>query len=253
MKSRMFTRAANLAVLISLIFGQSPAELSETVPATTETVPAAAQEETRIDLLEVPLPAVERDAALEVLTCDIDTEGLCDELTELMLELPFAWHRAGYTIDLLDGAYAPERDGYRVNGVARRSAKEIVLYIHWGDTVKSVPGAFRAVKRTLAHELGHAMHQSCDERAVLAAWREVRDIPADVPDHGHGHEGSMFYSVAEDFADTAMAWLTDGEFKVRSPIEEARFVPAYPGQTMSATDVDPALAAEFFHVCSTEG
>jgi hypothetical protein len=244
----------DLVVLVALLVGPGPATTAAAHVATTASVlETTAVEPARIDLLEAPPPAEEPQAALDVLSCDLEAAGLCGELTELMLALPFAWHRAGYTVELLDGTQAPERDGHRVTGVARRSTREIVLYIHWGQTVRSVPGAFRAVERTIAHELGHAMHQTCDEEAVLAAWREARDIPAIVPARGHGHEGSSFSSVAEDLAEHAMAWLTRGRFAVRSPIERARFRPAYPGHQMPPTDVDPALAARFFQVCAESG
>jgi hypothetical protein len=202
-----------------------------------------------VDLRAGPLPADEPERARGVLRCELERPGLCDSLTTLMLELPFAWHRAGYTVTLADAPPAPARGGPQVRGAARETTREIVVYVSWADTVKEVEGAFRAVARTVAHELGHAMHQSCYEPAVLAAWREVRGTPDDVPAFGHGHDGSLFNSVAEDFAELAMAWLTDGEFVARSPGEGDRFVPAFPGQAMVTTVVDPTLARAFFRTC----
>jgi hypothetical protein len=110
-------------------------------------------------------------------------------------------------------------------------------------------GAFRGVERSLAHELGHAMHQTCGDH-VLTRWREHRSIDAEVPSHGHGHEGHAFNSVAEDFAESAMAWLTRGEFRVRSPIARSTSsgVPPHGTSFAPPPEVDRD-AASLFVVC----
>lgn len=205
-----------------------------------------------IDLLAGSMPADEPELARARLSCLLPDEDLCTQLVELALDLDFAWHRAGYAIRMMDGSRAPApRDGgTRITGRTRTPDRTIDLFIPWADTVRDVPAAFRSVKRTLAHELGHAMHQTCEASDPLDRWREARKIPPEVPTHGHGFEGHSFNSVAEDFADSAMAWLTRGEFRVRSPIEEKAFEPAYPGHTRPPTQVPPELAAEFFSICA---
>jgi hypothetical protein len=205
-----------------------------------------------VDLLAGSMPAEEPELARAVLTCVLADDDLCAQLVDLALDLDFAWHRAGYAIRIVDGSRAPALadGGTRVTGRARAADRTIDLFIHWGDTVRDVPAAFRGVKRTLAHELGHAMHQTCEASDPLQHWREARSAASVVPTHGHGFEGRSFNSIAEDFADSAMAWLTRGEFRVRSPIEEEAFEPAYPGQTRPPTQVPPELAAEFFFICA---
>ncbi len=205
-----------------------------------------------IDLLAGSMPADEPELARARLSCLLPDEDLCTQLVELALDLDFAWHRAGYAIRMMDGsgAPAPRDGGTRITGRTRTPDRTIDLFIPWADTVRDVPAAFRSVKRTLAHELGHAMHQTCEASDPLDRWREARKIPPEVPTHGHGFEGHSFNSVAEDFADSAMAWLTRGEFRVRSPIEEKAFEPAYPGHTRPPTQVPPELAAEFFSICA---
>jgi hypothetical protein len=204
-----------------------------------------------VDLLDGSMPTDEPELARALLTCLMPDEDLCAQLVDLALDLDFAWHRAGYAIRIVDGSRAPALDGgTRVTGRARTSDRTIELFIHWADTVRDVPAAFRGLKRTLAHELGHAMHQTCEASDPLERWREARSAGSEVPTHGHGFEGHRFNSIAEDFADSAMAWLTRGEFRVRSPIEEEAFEPAYPGQTRPPTQVPPELAAGFFFICS---
>jgi hypothetical protein len=205
-----------------------------------------------IDLLAGSMPAEEPELARALLTCLLPEEDLCTQLVDLALDLDFAWHRAGYAIRIVDGSRAPlpTDDGSRVTGRARKADRTIDLYIHWADTVRDVPAAFRSLKRTLAHELGHAMHQTCETSDPLDRWREARSAPSEVPTHGHGFEGHSFNSIAEDFADSAMAWLTRGEFRVRSPIEKEAFRPVYPGHTRPPTQVPPELAAEFFSICA---
>jgi hypothetical protein len=205
-----------------------------------------------IDLLAGSMPAEEPELARALLTCLLPEEDLCTQLVDLALDLDFAWHRAGYAIRIVDGSRAPlpTDDGSRVTGRARKADRTIDLYIHWADTVRDVPAAFRSLKRTLAHELGHAMHQTCETSDPLDRWREARSAPSEVPTHGHGFEGHSFNSIAEDFADSAMAWLTRGEFRVRSPIEKEAFRPVYPGHTRPPAQVPPELAAEFFFICA---
>jgi hypothetical protein len=205
-----------------------------------------------IDLLAGSMPAEEPELARARLSCLLPEEDLCTQLVDLALDLDFAWHRAGYAIRIVDGSRAPlpTDDGSRVTGRARKADRTIDLYIHWADTVRDVPAAFRSLKRTLAHELGHAMHQTCETSDPLDRWREARSAPSEVPTHGHGFEGHSFNSIAEDFADSAMAWLTRGEFRVRSPIEKEAFRPVYPGHTRPPTQVPPELAAEFFFICA---
>jgi hypothetical protein len=208
-------------------------------PAPIPIDPAAATdvEMVQVDLLDAPLPADEPEAARRVLACTLPDAELCEQLTLPLLELPFAWHRTGYTVELADGADARASGSYRVTGLTRAHRREVVVYIHWADTVQDLDGAFRGVRRTLAHELGHVMHQTCGDEAVLEAWRIARDIPADAPLRGHG-EG-LFFSVSEDFADMAMAWLTDAEFTVRSDIERERFRPGLPGAADAAHEGGP--------------
>jgi hypothetical protein len=205
-----------------------------------------------IDLLAGSMPADDPEVARAILTCLLPDEDLCTQLVDLAVDLDFAWHRAGYAIRIVDGSRAPiPPDGdTRITGLARKADRSIELFVHWADTVVDVPAAFRGLKRTLAHELGHAMHQTCEASAPLDRWREARSAPTKVPPHGHGFEGHSFNSIAEDFADSAMAWLTQGEFRVRSPLEQRAFEPAYPGHTRPPTQVPPALAAEFFFICS---
>jgi hypothetical protein len=205
-----------------------------------------------IDLLAGSMPAEEPELARARLSCLLPDEDLCTQLVDLALDLDFAWHRAGYAIRIVDGSRAPlpTDDGSRVTGRARKADRTIDLYIHWADTVRDVPAAFRSLKRTLAHELGHAMHQTCETSDPLDRWREARSAPSEVPTHGHGFEGHSFNSIAEDFADSARAWLTRGEFRVRSPIEKEAFRPVYPGHTRPPTQVPPELAAEFFSICA---
>jgi hypothetical protein len=199
-----------------------------------------------VDLRTSPLPQDEPELAAAVFSCELPAEDLCPLFVDLALQLEFAWQRAGYQIRLLDGAQAPSSNGtHRVTGRARADRREIELYVHWTDTVIDPVGAFAGVHRTLAHELGHVMHQSCGNE-TLTRWREVRSIPSDVPDRGHGHDGIAFNSVAEDFAEVAMAWLTNGEFRARSPFEGAPQQRPYPGADPT---VSAALAAEFFVVC----
>jgi hypothetical protein len=204
-----------------------------------------------IDLLAGAMPADEPELARALLTCLLPDKGLCTQLVDLALDLDFAWHRAGYAIRIVDASRAPlpTDGGTRVTGRARAADRTIDLFIHWAGTASDVPAAFRGLKRTLAHELGHAMHQTCEASDPLDRWREARSAPPEVPTHGHGFEGHSFNSIAEDFADSAMAWLTRGEFRVRSPIEEAAFEPVYPGQTRPPTQVPPELAAAFFFIC----
>jgi hypothetical protein len=204
-----------------------------------------------IDLLDGSMPADEPELARAVLTCVLPDDDLCAQLVELALDVDFAWHRAGYTIRMVDGSLAPilEDGSARVTGRARSADRTIDLFIHWADTVRDVPAAFSGVKRTLAHELGHAMHQTCEASDPLGRWREARSARPEIPTHGHGFEGHSYNSIAEDFADSAMAWLTRGEFRVRSPIEEEAFGPVYPGHMRPPTRVPPELAAEFFFVC----
>lgn len=199
-----------------------------------------------VDLRTSPLPQDEPELAAAVLSCELTAEDLCPLFVDLALELEFAWHRAGYVIRLLDGTRAPSSNGtHRVTGRARADRREIELYVHWTDTVIDPVGAFAGVHRTLAHELGHVMHQSCGDD-TLTRWREARSIPSDVPDRGHGHDGLAFNSAAEDFAEVAMAWLTNGEFRARSPFESAQQQRPYPG---ADPKVSTELAAEFFVVC----
>jgi hypothetical protein len=47
-----------------------------------------------------------------------------------------------------------------------------------------------------------------------------------------------------------MAWLTRGEFRVRSPIEEEAFEAAYTGHIRPPTQIPAGLAAEFFYICA---
>jgi hypothetical protein len=229
--------------------GYLPAQvLHERNPLTNRIV----NEGLTIDLLAGSMPADEPELARARLSCLLPDEDLCTQLVELALDLDFVWHRAGYAIRMVDGSQAPApRDGgTRITGRARTPDRTIDLFIPWADTVMDVPAAFRSVKRTLAHELGHAMHQTCEASDPLDRWREARKIPPEVPTHGHGFEGHSFNSVAEDFADSAMAWLTRGEFRDRSPIEEEAFEPAYPGHTRPPTQVPPELAAKFFFICA---
>jgi hypothetical protein len=205
-----------------------------------------------IDLLAGSMPADEPELARALLTCRLPESDLCTQLVDLALDLDFAWHRAGYAIRIVDGSRAPlpPDGGTRITGRARKADRTIDLFIHWADTVRDVPAAFRGLKRTLAHELGHAMHQTCEASDPLGRWREARSAPSEVPAHGHGFEGHSFNSIAEDFADSAMAWLTRGEFRVRSPIEKEAFRPVYPGHTRPPTQVPPELAAAFFFICA---
>lgn len=179
--------------------------------------------EVRIDLREATLPADELQVACDVLTCSLPDPHLCDELTTRLLALPFAWHRTGYSVELADGAEAPMRSDHRITGLVRAEQRHIIVFVHWADTVRDLDGAFRGIHRTLAHEIGHAMHQSCGDVTTLAAWRTARHLPPDVPLRGHAT--GLFRSVAEDFADAAMVWLTDGEFTARSLTERERFRP----------------------------
>jgi hypothetical protein len=234
---------ATIAVLflpLSLLMGPS-------VAAELTSLDAPSQPATTIDLRSQPLPAEEPGLARSVLTCELEEAELCRSVVSQLIELPFAWHRAGYTVRIRDGDHAP-RNGTdrRTTGLADAAAREISLFIHWTDTVVDVEGAFLGVKRTLAHELGHVMHQTCGEE-VLTGWRQARSLPAAVPTRGHGPAG-QFDSVAEDFAEAAMATLTDGEFRVRSPLGVTGSEPAHPGQ-WRATLPPSELAAAFFVVC----
>lgn len=134
------------------------APATEPAPVTTDPAIASNVERVQLDLREAPLPADEPEAARRVVTCALPDPELCDGLTERLLELPFAWHRTGYTVELADGADARASARRQVTGLA------------------------------LAHSTG-----------------------------------GPFSSVAEDLADMAMAWLTDGEFAVRSSTERERF------------------------------
>jgi hypothetical protein len=243
--SRLAPMVALLLCLPATVTGPAPTDANESVPAdlldgqhrTDEPLAVMGAGLVTVDLLDGPLPADEPEAARQVLTCALSDAGLCDELAERLLELPFAWHRTGYTVELADGADARGCGSYRVTGLTRAASREIVVYVHWADTVRDLDGAFRGVRRTLAHEIGHVMHQTCGEETVLEAWRTARGIPADAPLRGHG-EGH-FSSVAEDFADMAMAWLTDAEFTVRSAIERERFRTGLSGSADAAHEGGP--------------
>lgn len=214
--SRLVAMVALLLCLPATVTGPAPTGADEPLALTgAESLP--------VDLLDGPLPADESEAARQVVNCGLSDAELCDELTTRLLALPFAWHRTGYTVELVDGAEARVRGDYQITGLARARHREIVVYVHWADTVRDLDLAFRGIYRTLAHELGHVMHQTCGDETVLDAWRTARGISANVPLRGHGEE--LFSSVSEDFADSAMAWLTNGEFVVRSSVERARFRP----------------------------
>jgi hypothetical protein len=252
-KRRFLTPVTTLVVTVALVAG--PAEPEPKVmlnPAAQIAGAWSAGSDVTIDLLAGSMPGDEPELARALLTCLLPDEDLCTQLVDLVLDLDFAWHRAGYAIRIVDGSEAPvpPNGGARITGRARAVDRTIDLFIHWADTAVDVPAAFRGLKRTLAHELGHAMHQTCAASDPLDRWREARSAPPEVPTHGHGFEGHSFNSIAEDFADSAMAWLTRGEFRVRSPIEEAAFESAYPGHMRPPTQVPPDLAAEFFFICA---
>jgi hypothetical protein len=244
------TMLGTTVALIVCAAETEPTAATEPAAETADAWPAGSG--VTIDLLAGSMPADEHELGHAHLTCVLPDEDLCTQLIDLTLDLDFAWHRAGYAIRIVDGSRAPAPpDGdTRITGRARAADRTIDLFVHWADTVVDVPAAFRSLKRTLAHELGHAMHQTCEASAPLERWRAARSAPTRVPTHGHGFEGHSFNSIAEDFADTAMAWLTRGDFRVRSPLEDEAFEPAYPGHTRPPTQVPPALAAEFFFICA---
>jgi hypothetical protein len=191
------TAVTMLGVTVALLAGAAePEAATEPAAETADTWPAGSG--VTIDLLAGPMPADEPELASALLTCLLPDEDLCTQLIDFTLDLDFAWHRAGYAIRMVDGSRAPmpPEGGTRITGRARAADRTIELFIHWVDTVVDVPAAFRGLKRTLAHELGHAMHHTCEASAPLDRWRAARSAPTEVPTHGHGFEGHSFNSIA---------------------------------------------------------
>lgn len=202
-------------------------------------------------LVDGPLPAQEPEAALTMLDCRLESADSCALIAEAPLALPWAWHRAGYTVHVdyepIRTCASNELNHHR--GCARRAPKEIWVYPDWSYMVESLADiggdldmerAMATTLRTFAHEVGHAMHQTCsDEQAKLAAYRDARGLPTDAPLRGHGHVDGSRSSVAEDFAETAQSHLL------------ALAGMDSPSRSYFPPPSDPdAVAGEFSQVCS---
>jgi hypothetical protein len=230
-------RFRRLVVLVALVAATSTSPVGVT----------AATGQGLVDLRSAPSPAEEPAAALDAVSCELADAERCALLLEQLLELPFAWHRTGYQLRIRDERDAPSgrRPGTTISGRTLARRRQMQLFVNGGDRVADPVAAFRGVERSLAHELGHVMHQTCGDE-VLEVWRQVRGHPDATPDRGHGHLGIGFDSVGEDFAEAAMEWLTDGAFRSRSALVVSSPVPAYARRPMSVSDAEQ----ELFRVCT---
>lgn len=194
------------------------------VALVADVTPVAARSLPRVDITALTLPAEEPDAARAAVRCELAAPEVCGHAVATMLALPFAWHRTGYTFVLLPEP-SPDLEGVVASGtptgVARKHGREVELYLPPAppghDAAAS--SALQLLDRTVAHEVGHTFHQSCDERALFRGWRSARGIPRSVPDRGHGDSGH--HSVAEDLAEAAMVWLLGGHHPSRSTVPSA--------------------------------
>lgn len=129
---------------------------------------------------------------------------LCDLAEEVALDLRFPWVTTGYSLRI-----SPAPDEW-LAGVSRHDQQVIELYVRPDSTHVSLA-------RTLAHEVAHGVHTSCEGR--LDEWRDRRGLPDTVPDHVPApHE---YDSVAEDFAEAFTQYLRYGESRstVGEPVD----------------------------------
>jgi hypothetical protein len=212
---------------------------------------ASTPAEVRVDLLELPAPALQPELARSRIVCHLDTEVGCAFIESVLLSMPFAWQHSGYTIHV---AYETSRrdpcgrSGVATSGCASRWRREVWVFPAWvrhieADRRLGLASPVAALTRTVAHEMGHVMHQSCPgERVTLDRYRYERGISPNVPLRGHvSAEGARFASVAEDFAEAASLYLRgagDDLRRSRSPL-----APSPDGAELDR------LAPEFFRVC----
>jgi hypothetical protein len=201
------------------------------------------------DLRTLPAPAEDVEAARAAVRCELTNEAVCTTVVDHLLSLPFAWHRTGYELVLLEAP--PDRVPRRPDGdppaaAAIRQLREIQLYLPWAVNVSGDDvGAYRYVlpqlDRVVAHEVGHVFHQSCGDEAALLAWAAARGFAPDVRLRGHGPDG--YDSVAEDLAEAAAMWLLDDGYRSRSNLD---------GPPLTDADLEE-LAARFFFTCHEGG
>ena len=240
--SRPF-RLAILATTAAILAATATPTLAATRP----------QAQPRLDLTATALPAEQPAQAASRITCLMESYHGCLYVTQVLLSLPFAWHHAGYQVVIAGDGSSPCGRASSVltaSGCALARERQVWLKTPWADrlTEEELEGGFPdqaarsvALSRTMAHEMGHVMHQSCPgERRTLERYRQARAIPSSAARRGHGPIGTpAFSSVAEDFAEAAAMHLLPGGMPSRS-----RLVPV---PTAAELQV---LAAEFFHVCT---
>lgn len=213
----------------------------------------AAPSSVQVDLRQMPLPAEQPELSRNLIECHLDSAEMCELMTEVLLSMPVAWQHAGYRVHV-DEEADPDRNcgrwsrrsGREPDGCALKQEREIWLFPSWTGMVErrmrlGLDGPVRALTRTMAHELGHVMHQSCPYEALtLARYRHARSIGVLVPVRGHGTQGApRFSSVAEDFAEMATVHLLpERQISSRSPLSD----------DVTPSQMD-ALAEEFFHIC----
>lgn len=197
------------------------------------------------DLRTLPAPSQDESAARATVRCELTNEAVCSAVVDHLLTLPFAWHRSGYELVLLETV--PERVPRRPDddppaAAANRKLREIQLYLPWaanvsGDDIGAYAYFLPQLDRVVAHEVGHVFHQSCGDEVVLHTWIEERGADPNVRLRGHGPDG--YDSAAEDLAETAAVWLLDDGYRSRSSLDAPPL-----------TDDELArLAAMFFRPC----
>jgi len=130
-----------------------------------------------------PLPVV----------CETGPEA-CDLGQRAAASLPYPWDELGYVVVI-----AEPIDSWHA-GRTLSSEQRIELFVDEDSQVRSLTS-------TLAHEIGHAIHQRCND-PLLTIWSERRELPPGTPDHVEAPHD--YDSAGEDFAEAFAQYLGYG-------------------------------------------